>query len=243
MNILIVNDDGMNAKGLAILAKAASNFGTVYATTTKTSQSGSSFSITIKGPLSVDFEDPIPGTVGFISVSGTPLDALKVGLKIFDVDFDLVLTGINHGLNVAYDVNYSGTVALAYEASFNKIFSIAFSADDINANYLYDEVTRLIEEILASNDLQKAEVISVNFPRSSFKTVLGTKYTKLGKRQYHTEFVKVPDTNKYNLTSSTTYYMEDADTDVSAVENGYVSVTPLKNDRTDATILKKLNKG
>ena len=240
MNILIVNDDGIEAKGLAIMTKAAANFGSVYIAGPHDEKSAQSQSITIKGPITVHPTESRLGVVEGLSVEGTPVDALRIALKVFDVEFDLVISGINHGANLAYDVSYSATVACAFEAALHKIPALAFSADDIHSPYIYDETVKLLDEILTTKLYTSAQVLNINFPKATFQKSLGTKVTILGKRQYHTEFIKMAGTNKYNLSSSTTYFVEKENTDVYAFEHGCVSITPLQIDRTDLTAIKKI---
>ncbi len=159
---------------------------------------------------------------------------------MFDLEFDLVLSGLNHGPNLAKDVPYSGTVAAAYEAALSNVPAIAFSADDVQAPYVYDELVKLLDEILESEIYKQVFMLNINLPKRSFNKPLGTKITHLGKRMTHSELVKSKDEDKYHVTSSSTHYVEHEDSDVYAFENGYVSITPLKEDRTDHDAIKKL---
>ncbi|MBN3490384.1 5'/3'-nucleotidase SurE [Acholeplasma equirhinis] len=242
MNILIVNDDGINAEGLKLLTKAAAHHGTVYVAAPKHQQSAKSASITIKGPIEVTEVEPLFGSVRSIAVDGYPADAVRAGLKIFDQEFDLVLSGINHGCNIAHDVQYSGTVGAAFEAAILGLPAIAFSAADINLSYVYDETVKLLDEIIENKLYHEADVLNVNYPHYNFQKVLGTKITKLGKRLQHLEFMKTDKPNMYNLSHSIMKIVEDDTSDVYAYENGYVSITPIKFDRTDYKKIEKILK-
>jgi 5'-nucleotidase len=121
MNILVVNDDGYQAEGLGILVRALAPFGNVYVSAPKDHQSAKSHAITIKSRIETFITEPIFGSVATLVVDGMPADATRLGLKVFNVDFDLVVSGINYGMNIAKDVLYSGTVAAALEA---KVFGI-----------------------------------------------------------------------------------------------------------------------
>jgi len=240
MNILIVNDDGIGKEGLNTLVKAASYFGQVYVAAPKYQQSAMSASITIKGPIEIEEITPIYGSRRTVVVTGTPVDTLRAGLKVFDQEFDLVLSGINHGPNLATDVHYSGTVAAAYEAAINQIPAIAFSAHDINLEYVYDETVKILDEIIESQVYKKAFVLNINYPHKSFKKVQGVKITKLGMRIQHIEYVKSDKPNIYNFSYSMINYKEDDDSDIEAFNQGYVSITPLKFDRTDFDAIKRM---
>lgn len=240
MNILVVNDDGINAEGIRILVKAASHFGTVYVSAPKFQQSAMSAAITIKGPMEIEEVEPVFPSVRSIQVTGTPADSLKAGLKIFDQEFDLVLSGINHGVNLATDVHYSGTVAAAFEASLYGIPAIAFSTPDIKLPYLYDETIKLLDEIIENKLYKNTNILNVNFPHASFKKVLGTRITKMGQRIQYLEFVKSDKPNFYHLHSSDIQFKEDENSDMTAYHEGYVSITPLQFDRTNYVKIKEI---
>lgn len=240
MNILVVNDDGIKAEGIKILVKAASHFGTVYVAAPKEQQSAKSASITIKGPMEIEEVEPLFTSVRSIQVTGTPADSLKAGLKLFDQEFDLVLSGINHGVNLATDIHYSGTVAAAFEASLYGIPAIAFSAPDIKLPYLYDETVKLLDEIIESELYKQTAVLNINFPHVSHKKVLGTRITKMGQRIQFLEFIKSDKPNLYHLHSSDIQFKEDENSDMTAYHDGYVSITPLQFDRTDYKKIKAI---
>jgi 5'-nucleotidase len=242
MNILVVNDDGIDSKGLEILIEAAKARGNVYVSIPSVCQSAMSQGVTIDGVLEINDVTSRLRVHGGLTVNGTAVDALKAGLRLFEEDFDLVLSGVNLGANLALDINYSSTVACCIEAAINNIPAVAFSCDDINASYLVDELNFILDKIIDEKLYLHSKVLNVNFPKLGFPKVLGTKLTVLGKREYHTEFLRINQTNKYNILSSTTHYIESPNSDVTAFEEGFISITPLMIDRSDHNSYKRLGK-
>src|SRR5690554_5361564 len=242
MNILVVNDDGIDAKGLSILAKAASYHGSVFVAAPKVQQSAKSASITYFGHIEVEEVEPIFGSVRTIVVDGTPADCVRLGVKVFEQEFDLVLSGINHGVNLAIDVQYSGTVAAAFEASIMGLNAIAFSAADIKLPYIFDETVKLLDEIIENKLYEQTNILNINYPHASFKKVLGTRITKMGLRIQHSEYIKTDKPNTFRILGSNMFVKEDDDSDMTAYNEGFVSITPLQLDRTDYKKKEKLFK-
>lgn len=242
MNILIVNDDGIQSEGIEILVRALTPYGRLYVSAPIDQQSAKSHAISISNRIEIRKHDLIPGTIATVAVVGSPADATRVGLKIFNTEFDLVVSGINNGVNIARDVLYSGTVAAAMEAKNHGINAIAFSADTLELDYLYDEVIKTIDEIL-ENKLHEQEngILNVNFPKQTHLKPKGVKYTILGNRYYHSEFIKdTKDNNVYFIKTSINQFQEHEDSDVRAYDEGYISITPLTLDRTCYNIFNKL---
>lgn len=243
MNILIVNDDGINSKGLEILARALLPHGKIYVSAPSYEQSGMSQAISIKQSLEIKKAKLIPGSLGTIEINGTPADALRAGLSIFNVEFDLVVSGINNGVNIASDILYSGTVGAAKEAKIYGIPAIAISADNLDLDYLYDETIKTLDEIIENKYYLIDGVLNVNFPKFVHDKPKGVMFTKQGKRYYHSEFSKKPQSvDTYYLRGSITNFSEDENSDVYAYDNGYISITPINIDTTDYETLNKLDK-
>ncbi len=240
MNILVVNDDGYQAEGLGILVRALTPFGNVYVSAPKDHQSAKSQAITIKSRIETFMTEPIFGSTATLVVDGTPSDATRLGLKVFNVDFDLVVSGINYGQNIATDIFYSGTVAAAIEAKILGVDAIAISAHNTNLPYLYDETIKLMDEILESKIYQGSGILNVNFPKDTFTRPKGVKITNIGLRLQHAEFVKSERPDIFHIKSSIISYQEKADSDVVAFEEGYVSITPIMLDRTDYKRIKEI---
>ncbi len=240
MNILVVNDDGYQADGLGILVRALSPFGNVYVSAPKDHQSAKSHAITIRSRIETFLTDPIFGSQGTLVVDGTPADATRLGLKVFNVDFDLVVSGINYGQNIATDIFYSGTVAAAMEAKILGVDAIAISAHNTRLPYLYDETIKLMDEILESKIYQGSGILNINFPKDTFARPKGVKITNQGLRLQHAEFVKSERPDIFHIKSSIISYQEHPESDVVAFEEGYVSITPLQLDRTDYAKIKAI---
>lgn len=239
MNILIVNDDGINSKGLHLLARSLLPYGNIYIAAPNNHQSGMSHAITIAKKINIYEVDNFMGVRKAIAIDGTPADATKVGIKYFDVDFDLVVSGINDGPNIAKDILYSGTVGAAVEAALLGIPAIAISADSLDVSYLFDETAKLLDEIIESK-VYEDNILNINFPKQTFLKPKGVKYTHQGLSYSHTEYLKADSEYEYHVKFSKMMYKEHQTSDVYAFEEGYISITPLLIDKTNYKTLKKL---
>jgi len=233
MHILISNDDGYAAPGLQALVDALEGLGEITVVAPETNHSGASNSLTLSRPLSVR-----QAHNGFYCVNGTPSDCVHVALTgLLDVRPDLIVAGINNGANMGEDTLYSGTVAAASEGYLFGIPAIAFSLVkkgwehlDAAAGIARALVERQIEEPLAAPVL-----LNVNIPNRARPTILGVEVTRLGKR--HPSEPVVRTTTPYG---DPVYWIgpvghaRDAEpgTDFHAVQQGCVSVTPLRLDLT-----------
>ncbi len=240
MNILVVNDDGYQAEGLAILVRALAPFGNVYVSAPKDHQSAKSHAITIRSRIETFLTEPILGSTATLVVDGSPADATRLGLKVFNVDFDLVVSGINYGQNIAKDILYSGTVAAAIEAKVLGVDAIAISAHNTKLPYLYDETIKLMDEIIEAKLYAGPGVLNINFPKDIYPRPKGVKITCMGNRLQHAEFVRSERTDVYHIKSSIIHYQEQEESDVQAFDDGYISITPLRIDRTDNEWLKEI---
>lgn len=240
MNILVVNDDGYQAEGLAILVRALAPFGNVFVSAPKTHQSAKSHAITIKSRIETFVSEPIFGSSATLVVDGTPSDAVRLGLKVFDIDFDLVVSGINYGANIAKDIMYSGTVAAALEAKILGVDAIAISAPNTNLPYLYDETIKLFDELIETKLYEYDGILNINFPKETYLRPKGVKITTQGLRLQHAEFVKSEKPDIFHIKGSIINYQEHPESDVVAFDEGYVSITPLKLDRTDYKKIKEI---
>ncbi|MDX9691304.1 MAG: 5'/3'-nucleotidase SurE [Acholeplasmataceae bacterium] len=240
MNILVVNDDGYQAPGLSILVRALAPFGDVYVSAPKDHQSAKSHAITIRSRIETFMSEPLFGSSATLVVDGTPADAVRLGLKVFNVDFDLVVSGINYGTNIAKDILYSGTVAAAIEAKVLGINAIAISAPHTNLPYLYDETIKLMDEIIEA-DLQEGEgILNINFPKDTYARPKGVKMTVMGKRLQHAEYIKSEKPDVFHIKGSIINYQEAENSDVTAYDEGYISITPIMVERTHHEWMKKI---
>lgn len=173
MKILITNDDGIDALGISILARAAAGFGSVTVVAPAQQCSAMSHRITLSRRMRVDRRElGIPGVTAY-ALDGTPADCVKAALDaILPEKPDVVLSGINHGYNVGFDVAYSGTVGAAMEALMSGIPAIALSQSDVGsfdiaAQYLPQILRELLEAPPSAN-----EIWNVNFPTERCSGIL-----------------------------------------------------------------------
>lgn len=177
MRILISNDDGISAPGLAVLSRVASRFGEVYVCAPAGQCSAMSHKLTINIPLRVEEHTDIPGAVKAWSVTGTPADCVKLALDaLLGFTPDLVLSGINDGYNAGYDIIYSGTVGAAMEGIMGRVPAIAVSTE-AHADYSY--VEEHLPDILAGligQDPGPGSIFSVNIPPLPKEQIAGVRY-------------------------------------------------------------------
>ena len=173
MNLLITNDDGINAQGIAVLARAAAAFGKVTLVAPARQCSAMSHRITLGRPLRLETVDFPVENVSAYSLDGTPADCVKAALDaILPEKPDVVLSGINHGYNVGYDVVYSGTVGAAMEALMNGIPAIALSRNDVGTFETTQAFIGQILERLLQEAPSSREIWNVNFPGERAKGIL-----------------------------------------------------------------------
>jgi len=220
--------------------RALSPFGNVYVSAPKDHQSAKSHAITIRSRIETFLTEPIFGSSATLVVDGSPADATRLGLKVFNIDFDLVVSGINYGPNIAKDILYSGTVAAAMEAKILGVDAIAISAPHTKLAYLYDETIKLMDEIMETKLYEFDGILNINFPKESYTRPKGVKITSMGLRLQHAEFVKSERPDIFHIKSSIISYQEDVESDVLAYEDGYISITPLAIDRTDYKRIKEI---
>ena len=231
MNILISNDDGIRAEGIARLAAAALPFGRVYVAAPQSQCSGMSQKLTIRGTLAVEQADfPVPVEAAW-AVGGTPADCVKAAVKaLVPCRPDVVLTGVNQGWNAGLDIAYSGTIGAALEGVMNGIPAIAFSARefcDPGAMEVY--LPRVLQELLQA--LPKPGTLwNVNFPTcplSDCRGILRDRFPE--KRSYYENYyhcVREENGVQY-LSPKATVLRPDEVTDgsdIQAVLNGFVSI-------------------
>lgn len=234
MEILLSNDDGVNAPGLAAHAQALAELGNIHVVAPEGDRSAFSHALTLEKPLA-----PKKLANGFISLNGTPADCVHLALNgMLGFTPDLVVSGINAGANLGDDVIYSGTVAAAMEGRFLDSLSIAVSVVAANPQY-YDVAARITSDIvrqLPTLSISNCTVLNINVPDLPFEKIKGIKITRLGTRGPAEDVVKVLDPRgRANYWIGAAGQEEDAGpgTDFHAVRQGYVSVTPLKADMTD----------
>jgi 5'-nucleotidase len=233
MRILISNDDGVNAPGIAALHGALEDYADCVVIAPDQDKSGASSSLTLDRPLH-------PGRLdnGFISLNGTPTDCVHLGLNgLLETLPDMVVSGINLGANLGDDVLYSGTVAAALEGRFLGLPAFAFSLLSRQADNL-PTAAYIARRLVAAHDrldLPPRTVLNVNIPNLPLERIRGIQLTRLGHRARAAAPVKVVNPRgKEGYWISAAGDAEDGGpgTDFHAVMQGYVSVTPLQFDRT-----------
>ena len=233
MRILISNDDGYFAPGIAALAQALAALGTVTVVAPERDRSGASNSLTLDRPLAVR-----TAASGFRFVNGTPTDCVHLAVTgLLDQLPDIVVSGINHGANMGDDTIYSGTVAAATEGYLLGIPSIAFSLASRSGNH-FDTAARVAHDLVMrfrDNPQSVPILLNVNIPDIPFAELAGTEVTRLGKRHKAEPVVRA-----LNPRNETVFWVgpagEAADagegTDFHAVASDHVSITPLQMDLT-----------
>ncbi|WP_395704083.1 5'/3'-nucleotidase SurE [Aquabacterium sp.] len=243
MRILIANDDGYLAPGLAALVRAMQGLGELRVIAPEQNASGTSNALTLNRPLSV-FEAQGEAQRGFLVVNGTPSDCVHVALTgVLDQRPDLVVSGINQGANMGDDTLYSGTVAAAMEGYLFGIPSIAFSQVDKGWAHL-DAAARVaravVEQVLADPPAQRPWLLNVNIPNRADADQLPRRVTRLGRRH-----ASEPVVRQTSPRGDTIYWIGPAGdareagegTDFHATANGCVSITPLQVDLTEHATL------
>ncbi len=244
--ILVVNDDGITAKGIKNLIEVMQEIGEVIVVAPDGPQSGMGHAITIGKPLRFDKVDLYPG-VEMYKCSGTPVDCVKLAVNFVfkGVKPDLCVSGINHGLNNSINVIYSGTMSAAVEGAIEKIPSIGFSLDDFSADADFSHCKPFIKKIALSvleNGLPEATLLNVNFPKGS--RLKGIKVCRQANAKWAEDFEERSDPYNrpyYWLTGVFENYDHGEDTDVWALENGYVSMVPVQFDLTAHHAIQYLN--
>lgn len=233
MRILVSNDDGYFAPGIAALAEALSEVGDVTVVAPERDRSGASNSLTLDRPLSLR-----RSANGFYFVNGTPTDCVHLAVTgMLEHLPDMVVSGVNHGANMGDDTIYSGTVAAATEGYLLGVPSIAVSlvskaATDFSAAA---RVARDLAERFTRAPFQHPVLLNVNVPDRSYDDLKGTRITRLGKRHKAEPVIRsVTPRNETVYWIGAAGQAADAGegTDFNAVAEGYVSVTPLQIDLT-----------
>lgn len=234
MRILLSNDDGYRAEGLRALAHAMATLGTLTVVAPDRNRSGASNSLTLETPLRVQQAEP-----GWYYVNGTPTDCVHLAISgLLDSSQDLVLSGINDGANLGDDVLYSGTVAAAIEARHLGLPTIAFSLCVEGGRHFAAaaQVARELVDSLLASPLPDALMLNVNIPDRPYADIRGLRATRLGARHRSEPTVRAADPRGrpvYWVGASGAGADAGPGTDFEAIEQGYVSVTPLSIDMTN----------
>lgn len=240
MNILVVNDDGIASPGLALLADCLEPYGKVTVVAPHTEQSAIGHGITIHEPIRLHAREDLLPRFRSWSLEAKPADCVKFALFALDIKADLVVSGINNGPNLGTDILYSGTLAGATEGIVCGIPSLAVSADFGSLELPKRELPGLLERIVGAAVLNRENLINVNFPAASFGESRGIRITHTGDRPFNHEFVE--ENGVYWSRGGWAKAENGPETDVWAFENGYISLSPIRINRTDYAYMDVLKK-
>jgi 5'-nucleotidase len=241
--ILVSNDDGVAAPGIAALEQALRGLGEVYVVAPDRERSASSHSLTIDVPLRAKrLRDRV------FAVRGTPTDCVLLSIEnLLPSRPDLVVSGVNRGPNMGTDVTYSGTVAAAIEGTILGSPSIAVSLDHgPRGEYDYAPaaaVARSFAEMVLERGLPDGTLLNINVPNVPAEKIRAPRATRLGHQVYEDSIIEKTDPrgeSYYWIGGQSSRRSKDAGTDFAAVASGHVSVTPIHLDMTDYETLARL---
>lgn len=244
--ILVTNDDGISAKGIASLVASASKFGEVVVVAPDSPQSGMGHAITIHDPIRLNKSTLFEGIEAY-STSGTPVDCVKLAVyEILHRKPDLLVSGVNHGSNAATNVLYSGTMSAAVEGAMENIPSIGFSLDSFDANADFSLSQQVIETIIPlvlEKGIQAHTCLNVNVPYIDARAYKGFKICKAAHAFWEDRFDSRRDQfgrQYYWLTGDFVDVDKSNDSDLYWLEQGYASVVPTQFDMTAYGALDEL---
>lgn len=243
-SILIVNDDGITAPGIARLIEAVQHLGTITVVAPDSPQSGMGHAVTIGNTLRLEPVDIFHELgVEAYQCSGTPVDCVKIAQDIIlKHKPDLCLSGINHGSNASINVIYSGTMSAAMEAAIDGIPAAGFSLMDFkwDADFsVAQQVAREVAERMLASRLPENFLLNVNIPRCPAAEFKGIKVARQAMAQWKENFEKRVDPrgkDYYWMTGKFVNYDVGLDTDLEVLKEGYASVVPVKFDLTDQEV-------
>tara|TARA_A100000171_G_C2124747_1_gene142838 strand:- start:1032 stop:1817 length:786 start_codon:yes stop_codon:yes gene_type:complete len=248
LRILVSNDDGVHAHGIKVLERIAQTLSDdVWVVAPEMEQSGAAHSLTLRRPLRVNKISPRR-----FSVDGTPTDCVMVAISevLKEQKPTLLLSGINHGANMGEDVTYSGTVAAAMEATLLGVPAIALSQVTKHGQHVKWATAEhfapgIIQKLLEAG-IPKGTLININFPNLVTASVKGVEVVSQGLRNIRDSLIKWTDPRGVPF-----YWIGGAErddsptevrTDLEAIQNGYISVTPLHLDLTNKSALEELDR-
>jgi 5'-nucleotidase len=236
--ILVTNDDGIMAKGIATLVKIMQKIGTVVVVAPDKPQSGMGHAITVNNPLRMR-KTPVFDQVEAYSTSGTPVDCVKMGIyEILKRKPDLLVSGINHGANFSTNVLYSGTMSAAVEGAMENIPSIGFSLCDFDADADFSACEKIVEDITRmalTNAFPQHVCLNVNIPKLHENEIKGMKICKQAAAFWDDRFERREDTfghPYYWLTGEFREIEIEKDTDLYYIKEGYATIVPTQFDMT-----------
>ena len=250
MKILISNDDGILANGIRALIEALSPYHDVYVVAPDRERSAAGHSLTLQTPLRVEEVDAKYGAKRCWMTTGTPGDCVKLAINaILEKNElpDLVISGINHGPNLGADILYSGTVSCAMEGAMMGYPSIATSLASMSTEYeAFKVAAEFIATLLDKIDITKfpsKTILNVNVPGLEKEDIGGVKATELGSRMFTDAYEKRVDPRGkiyYWMAGELINEPENASTDIAAIRNNKISITPVTYEMTRTNIIQEL---
>lgn len=247
MRVLLTNDDGINARGIAMMREELADIAEVTVVAPETEMSAVGHAITLTDPLRVRKVNKNGGFFGY-AVDGTPADCVKIAVRaILDEKPDIVVSGINHGQNIATNVIYSGTVSAATEGMILGIPSIAVSlstfemADFSQAARYGAKIARMAHE----KGIPTGSLLNVNVPALPENEIKGVKICRNGSSKFIEEFerrVDLRNNDYYWQGGGMEISEQDKDADITYLKEGWVTVTPIHFDLTAYHFLGDLEK-
>jgi len=235
MRILVTNDDGVEASQLVNLIKWCQKLGDVTTFVPKFEQSGKSHGFEIKKPFEVK-QVQLEEDITVWTVDSTPADCVRIAVLGMKMEFDLVVSGINKGLNIGADMMYSGTVGAASEAVNLGIKAIALSTQPKYYEHAVEHLDRIFEFVNDHALLDLNPVYNINIPENP----TGIKITRQGGPYYSDRFPAIGN-DLYRPTGYSVWEDRGDDTlDTDATFHGYITVTPLTIDKTNHAVYAKL---
>jgi len=245
--ILITNDDGISSQGIYALWEAMNDIGETLIAAPSLEQSATSHSLTLSSPLRVEILERKNGFKGW-SISGTPVDCVKIAIRsLMKKSPDILVSGVNHGANLGNNIMYSGTVSAATEGMIMGVPSIAISLASYETDN-YDAVKKYAKKIVTNvleHGLPRDTLLNVNVPYCKLKEIRGLKITSQGNQYFIDEYEKRLDPRNgeyYWIKGQMIDEDQSIDYDGKAIQENYVSVTPLNFKLTNESYKKDLKK-
>jgi 5'-nucleotidase len=244
LKILVTNDDGIHSEGIIVLAKALRKIGDVWVVAPDRERTAIAHSLTLHRPLRVEKIKR-----NFWTVDGTPADCVYLGVNtILPNPPQLIVAGINKGGNMGDDVTYSGTVSAAFEGTLLGIASFAISLD-ARSHFKFHTAARFavrVARFIVKEGLPKDTFLNINVPNLDEKRIKSYKITHQGRWAQNSNAVveKVDPRGKkyYWIAGGRQAFKKKGDTDIEAVSNSYISITPMHLDLTDYASIRELRK-
>jgi len=247
--ILVTNDDGITAPGIRALIEVMNKLGEVIVVAPDSAQSGMGHAVTVHNVLFLEEVQIDSGPQKEYKSSGTPVDCVKLAIsEVLHRKPDLIVSGINHGSNASINIIYSGTMSAAVEGGIEGVPSIGFSLMDFGWDADFDAAKYYVEKIakeVLKNGMPEGIVLNVNIPKQPLEAIKGIKISRQAKAKWVETFDKRKNPHGkeyYWLSGEFKNLDQQADTDLHALENNYVSVVPVQYDLTAYQWIDKLKR-